>query len=315
VNAWSLRVAKLRFQLSDWTIFSAPLRLHCRSFGLSDRSPPEAAPRPPGVPALGDAAGYMMRAMPVQSLLPEVAVVDGFIRYVPLQYRHCFVDLTMGFQAYEGKFSSKTRSTIKRKLKKFQEYSGGVVEWRSYRGPKQLREFHRAARSVSATTYQERLLEAGIPSDDAFVESMLALGAADRVRAYVLFDRGRPVSYLYCPAQEDALIYAYLGYDPEYAKHSVGTVLQWLAFEELFAERRFATFDFTEGESEHKRLFATHELSCANVFFLKRTAWHRLLVGGHRATNHLSRVSGLVARRIGARTLLRRMLRFGFQRP
>jgi hypothetical protein len=73
------------------------------------------------------------------------------------------------------------------------------------------------------------------------------LAAGGQVRAYLLFDGERP--YLYCPVQGDVVIYRYLGYDPDYARMSVGTVLQWLALEELFREARFRMFDFTEGES------------------------------------------------------------------
>ena len=54
------------------------------------------------------------------------------------------------------------------------------------------------------------------------------------------------------PARENArkvregiVDYAYLGYDPDYLHLSVGTVLQWLALDSLFAERRFRFFDFT----------------------------------------------------------------------
>ncbi|QJQ07721.1 GNAT family N-acetyltransferase [Undibacterium piscinae] len=49
---------------------------------------------------------------------------------------------------------------------------------------------------------------------------------------------------MYCPIVDDALIYAYLGYDPDYLKLSVGTVLQWLALQDMFAETRFKIFDF-----------------------------------------------------------------------
>ena len=89
---------------------------------------------------------------------------------------------------------------------------------------------------MAKKTYQEKLLDAGIPESERFVREMESLAAQDQVRAYILFDRERPVSYLYCPVEDGTLIYAYLGYDPDYMKLSVGTVLQWLAVEQLFGE-------------------------------------------------------------------------------
>lgn len=311
MSGWQLRDIALKFQLSDWTAFSVQLRVHARSVGLSERAAPDAWPKPPSDPPLGSATGYMIRALPIGAELPKFSVVDGFIRYVTLQYNHCFIDLSIGMEVYRHKFSAKTRSTITRKIRKFQEHCGGQLSWQSYRTPEAMGEFHQLARQVSMKTYQERLLNAGIPEDPAFVEEMLALAGRNEVRAYILFDGGRPVSYLYCPAKGDALIYAFLGYDPEYLKLSVGTVLQWLALEELFAEGRFAFFDFTEGQSDHKRLFATHEHQCANVLFLQRTLPRMLLLRAHALSDRLASSAGRLAERWGLRSRIRRILRFG----
>ena len=311
---WKLRDVALKFGIGDWTAFAVRLPLHTRSVRLAERVPPDPDPHPPAEPALGGAAGYMVRAMPVGDELPRIAVVDGFVRYVLLQYRHCYIDLSLGFDAYKQKFSAKTRSTISRKVRKFGEHCGGTLAWRSYRRADEMADFHRLAREVSARTYQERLLDAGIPDDAGFVASMTAAAADDAVRAYVLFDRERPVSYLYCPIDHGAVVYAYLGYDPDYLKHSVGTVLQWLALEELFAEKRFDVFDFTEGQSEHKRLFATHELRCANILFVQRTWPRLLLIRAHDAVQTLSSSAGALAERWGVKSRLRRALRFGWGR-
>ena len=51
MTGWHLRDMALKFQISDWTALSVPLRLHARSVGLSERlwrvdaGPP---PRPAG---------------------------------------------------------------------------------------------------------------------------------------------------------------------------------------------------------------------------------------------------------------------------
>ncbi len=44
------------------------------------------------------------------------------------------------------------------------------------------------------------------------------------VRAYLLFNDNEPVAYMYCPIQNDVLLYQYLGYDPEYMQWSVETI-------------------------------------------------------------------------------------------
>ena len=107
------------------------------------------------------------------------------------------------------------------------------------------------------------------------------------------------------------LIYAFLGYDPGYMNYSVGTVLQWLALEHLFEERLFRFFDFTEGQSEHKKLFATHSVQCANVFFLRNNLRNKVLLLSQRVVNDFSRLAGDTLNQFGLKSKVKKMMRFG----
>jgi len=117
------------------------------------------------------------------------------------------------------------------------------------------------------------------------------------------------VSYLFCPVENDVLTYHYLGYDPDYMQHSVGSILQWSALEELFQEGRFRYFDFTEGMSDHKRLFATHQRPCANVFFVKRTVRNTMVIYSHLLISKVSTGIGEQLDRLGLKTRIRKFLR------
>ena len=312
MSLWHLRDVPLKFQIGDWTAFRVNLPLHVRAVQLTEHLPAADSPTPPAGHDTGDAAGYFIHSLPVGARLPTLSVDGDYIRYVPIQYSHCYIDLSIGAEAYRSKFSAKTRSTITRKIKKFKEHCGGQLRWSTYSTPEAMPEFHRLARMVSARTYQERLLDAGIPTVNAFVDNMIALAAEGQVRGYILFAGEEAVSYLYCPAEDGTLIYAFLGYDPQYMSLSVGTVLQWLALEQLFEEKRFAFFDFTEGQSEHKRLFATHDIPSANVMFVRYTFGRLVLLRAHALTNRLSSAAGNLAARWGLKASLRRMLRFGW---
>src|SRR3546814_12668167 len=73
-----------------------------------------------------------------------------------------YASLEDGFDAYLASFSGKSRSTLKRKLRKLAERSGGILDIRSFRAPEDVDAFHRDARGVSAKSYQGRLLAAEI---------------------------------------------------------------------------------------------------------------------------------------------------------
>lgn len=308
---WQFRPVPFKFQLSDLTLFSISMLMQTRSEQFSDEIRALECPAVPVERLNQTSQGFMIRALPVTGELPALLATDGFLRYVPLQYRHCYIDLRTSFDDYQSKFSSKTRATINRKIRKYSEHCGGRIDWKTYGDPAEMRDFFRHARSVSKKTYQEKLLDAGIPDSEEFVREMEHLAAEGRVRAYVLFDGDRPVSYLYCPVHDGALIYAYLGYDPEYMTLSVGTVLQWFAVRQMFEESLFRYFDFTEGQSDHKRLFATHEMQCANVMFVRRTLRNVLLVRSHRRMGQFSKWLGDSLQRHGIKHWIKRRLRFG----
>lgn len=311
MNEWLLKPVSFRFQLGDWVLGNVSLPMQVLAvdpFGFSEAV---ETPGLPGIELLKGSNGYAIRNLPVEKKQPTIRAVDGFLCYVPLQYQHCYIDLGWSFQKYAEKFSSKTRSTINRKVRKFREKCGGTISWKSYDRPEDLDEFFHNARKVSVLTYQERLLDVGLPSTEAFQLEAKALAASDRLRAFVLFDGDRPVSYLYCPERDGTLVYAYLGYDPEYGSLSVGTVLQWLAIEKIFEERKFRYFDFTEGNSSHKLLFASHQRLCANVFFVRRTARNWFLLQAHCLTNDLSSWLGAKLDKYGLKLWAKRLLRRG----
>lgn len=257
------------------------------------------------------ADGHLARSQPVTGTLPRLSRVDGYVRYVPSQYMRHYIDLGMGWEAYQAKFSSKSRQTLRRKVRKFAEASGGTIDWRTYRTPEELETFRSLARDVSRLTYQERLLNAGLPDDAAFVERSARLAAQDQVRAYLLFLNDEPVAYLYCPARDSALIYAYLGYHPDFAALSPGTVLQWRVLESLFQEGRFRYFDFAPGDSPHKTLFGSAHQPCADIYYLRRRPRALALGLAHAATTLGSDSIASALSRLGFKQSLKRLLRRG----
>jgi len=310
MNRWQCRPVPFKFQLGDWTLFSVSIPLQVRAVRVVDQMPPVTAPTPPTDELMPGSQGFLIRGLPIAAPLPVVSRVGDYFCYVPLQYQHCYIDLGQSFESYQKKFSSKTRSTINRKIRKYAEHCGGTIPWKTYKAPGEMRDFFRHARTVSKSTYQERLLDAGIPDSEEFIAQAESLAADQRLRAYILFDGDRPVSYLYCPVEEGVLIYAYLGYDPDYMQMSVGTVLQWLAVEQLFDEACFRYFDFTEGQSDHKRLFATHQQQCANVFLVKKSIFNMAVIYAHLAMDRFSKWLGAMLDRWGVKARIKRFLRF-----
>lgn len=310
MNSWQLRPVPFTFQVGDFSIFSIALPLQVRSERLVDNAAPATTPQVPDSELAAGSEGFVVRAMPLAAPLQGIIRSGRYLCYVPQQYEHCYIDMSIGFERYQAKFSSKTRSTILRKIRKFADSCGGALKWESYKTPDEIDRFLALAVKLSKTTYQDRLLDAGLPDDPAFRAQAREQAARDEVRAYILFNGEVPVSYLYCPVEDGVLSYSYQGYDPAYMHLSVGTVLQWLAVEQLFAEAKFRYFDFTEGQSDHKRLFATDRRLCANVFMVRASLAHRCLLSSHMLMNRFSNWLGVTMERFGLKARIKRLLRF-----
>ncbi|HEU0044099.1 GNAT family N-acetyltransferase [Sphingomonas sp.] len=256
-----MTAAALKFQVGARTLLSIPRRLRRVSLSLdavlAGRAP-ALAPLAPGED------GYSVTSLP-EVALPALTT-SGSLAYVRQHYRRYWVDLAAGEAAWRAGLSSNARAQIKRKAKKLGDYR---VE--RFRTPDEIAAFHHTARAVSLKTYQEKLLGSGLPADPS---ALLRLAAADEVRAWLLSRDDAPIAYLCCVADGETLRYDYVGHDPAHGDLSPGAVLQADALVDLFADR-FARFDFTEGEGQHKRQFATGGEACADVLLLRPTLGNR----------------------------------------
>lgn len=233
----------------------------------------------PHLPPLDSAAdGHLVTSLPERQREALAWAAGGMVAFVRQRYTRRYADLTTGFDAYLDQLSSNTRSAIKRKGKKVAQASGGQLDVRRYSTPEQLADFHAIARRLALGTYQERLMGAGLPDTPDFTQRMYAMAAAGHVRAWLLFVGGEPAAYLYCPIHDGTAIYEFVGHDSKFNDLSVGAVLQVEALRDLVSEPGVKRFDFTEGDGQHKRQFATGGVECCDLLLLRPSVANRLAI-------------------------------------
>jgi CelD/BcsL family acetyltransferase involved in cellulose biosynthesis len=263
---------RLKFQLGARTLATIPRRLVRVALSLDDVLAGDV-PILPALPTPAD--GYVVTSLPADRV--DALDTHGLLTVVRQRYVRYHADLRIGEATWLATLSGSARSGLKRKTKRLAALSGGALDIRGYRTPAEIAVFHPLARTVSATTYQERLLGSGLPDGEAALQGFKALAAADRVRAWLLFVEGRPIAFLCCTAQGGTLRYDHVGHDPADNALSPGAVLQVEAMRQLFDDR-FAWFDFTEGEGQHKRQFSTAGTPCVDLLLLRPTLANRATV-------------------------------------
>lgn len=296
--------AGIDFTLGARRLASVQRELATWAFSLEDVLAAALSPAP--TPARD---GVRVLSAPT-ALLPQIAArYPGCIAGGRQDYQRHYIDMAAGFDAYMAGFSGKTRSTFKRKARKLAEAAPGGYHVTAHRTPAEIEAFLDAALPLSAKTYQARLLDAGLPGDPTSRRAMLEAAEDDRMRAFLLHADGAVIAYLALPVSGRTLVYAHLGYDPDWARLSPGTVLQIDALEQLFGEERFAWFDFTEGEGAHKALFGTHSAACSSLVLLRPTLANRTLLGARDAFDASVAGAKALANRSGALGRIRAILR------
>jgi hypothetical protein len=296
----------LRFQIGARTLGAIERRLVRVSLSL-DAIIVGAQPALPSL-ARGD-DGYLVTSLPAAGLDTLLRGGGGMIGYVRQRYPRHYADLTIGFAAYQATLSGNTRSGLKRKAKRVIELTGGALDIRRFRTPDELGAFYAIARGISQRTYQERLLGGGLPDTAAFVRSMTEQAAAGQVRAWLLYVAGEPAAYLYCPIADGTVRYDHVGHDPAYNDLSPGGVLMLEALRDLYAEPGLRRFDFTEGDGQHKRSFATDSVACLDLLLLRPTLTNRAILAALGAFDRGALLGKRAVARLGLERLARKLRR------
>jgi len=262
----------------------------------------------------GGIEAAVVPALPVTVDPPRLTLLPHFIRYVVSSKDRYFVDFQGSFQDYLNRLSQNARHNLRRRIRRFTEFSGGQIQWKKYRHPHEMGEFHRLAGEISTRSWH---VEVGGPGFQGAVreEELIELAQNDRVRAYILFHKGKPISFAYCVAQKENLVYKMIGYDQEYAQWSPGNVLYYLFMESLFTEEHYRYFDFTEGTLAYKDHIKTGSLRCAQVLYMRRNVKNLAIVASHLFLERFSLSVGKLMARIGLKRRIKKLIMGKYARP
>jgi hypothetical protein len=258
-------------------------------------------------------AVYLDR-VPVDSFLwgylRSSALLRGYFRrYVP-QAPSTFYTLHLrgSFDAYMGRFSSKHRNTLLRRVRRLKDGVLGQMRFIRYTRPEDVSEFVDLAVAVSRKTWQWNLLTEGIRDDDAYRRLLGDLAGRGWLRSYILVCGESPVAYVigfqYC----DRFIFHAPGFDPDCSKYSVGTVLFVLMIEDLFVHQKAEVIDLG-GDGTYKEAFTNESVLEGSVFLFRRAVYTRFVQAGHELCQFGSRTGSAVLDKLKLKEKVRKRIR------
>lgn len=250
-----------------------------------------------------------LKSAPERLALDSANIVKSMLVYRFYHYDRSWVATEGSFESYLGSFSKTSRKGVMRRTKKLTDLSGGRLDIRRYDRPDLMEAFYADARAVSAKTFQERLMDDGLPANEPFFETMMRMALNSQCYGTILYLEDLPISYLYCERRSPGWMAAYGGFDPAHACLSPGTVHLLSVLEESFNDQDTAFFDFGPGQSDYKQFFSTHDVPCSDILVLDKTWKNRLVIETHRALGSLTERSISLAGSLRLKEWLRQKIR------
>lgn len=216
------------------------------------------------------------------------------------------IALPASFALYAAKFTAKTRGNRVRECKNLQRR--GTVELVCYREASGIEAFLAQAETISARSYQHRLLSAGLPPRARLRPRLEVAARHGWLRSYVLRCGGEPCSYILGYQYGGRYHYMAVGYDPAWRQYGVGTVLQWMVLQEMFAHDPPAFFDFGPAAPQ-KEYFGNFSYEEATLLLFRPGLAPGLMRSLHQGSRWLSVAAAQTLTRYQLKGPVRRLLR------
>ncbi len=176
---------------------------------------------------------------------------------------------------YWDSFSSKTRQTFRRKLKKF-----GETRLRRITSVSDVPEFLAAAHRISRQTWQTQQFGLRISNSDEELVIFTKLAELGLLRSYLWYVGDQPVAFTVGNQDHGTFHYEEVGYLPEFARNSPGQMMLIQMIDDLMTCDRATWFDFGGGDADYKQLFANQASESGTVWLFPAT-WQGVLHHGH----------------------------------
>jgi hypothetical protein len=234
---------------------------------------------------------------------------DSFLVYQPdAASPHPILRIEGTFEQYMGKFSSKHRNTLQRKVKKLREGPLGEMRLVRYESAAEVAAFLDRAVEISRKTYQWQLHQRGLSAIDLLQKRLSFAAEHGWMRCYLLFCGERAVAFIVGYQYEGTFVLDEIGHDPELSKHSAGAVLQLLCVEDLFHHNRARIFDLQD-YARYKDELSNESYMQGRVFLFRRGIYPRFLRAGHRVCSAITRSTSSSLDRLGLKSKVRKAIR------
>ena len=266
-------------------------------------------------PQLGSRQAIYLEGVCLGSAV-ERALTGGVVRSLyhvlepTARYERRLIQFPASYDEYMQSRKSQTRKNLRNTQHKLERHLDGNVRLVCCADASEVPEFVRRAVAISRKTYQWNLLGLGLRDSAKLENTLAAMAKHGWTRCYLLECSGTATAFMIGYLYEGTYYYVDVGFDPEWEKWSVGTVLHLEVLRDLMDRCNGArSFDFSSGSGVHKKRFANDARAEANYLLLPKSVRNRLLTAGYRITDAVGSGAVRVLDALGIKTVVKKMVR------
>lgn len=220
---------------------------------------------------------------------------------------HWLIRVSGSFNDYTKQLSPKTRKNRLREIKLLGKF--GEVRLVRATESSQVDAFLEAAYVISRKTRQFQRFGWSVAARDRQLLRIELVRLAQRgwLRSYLLMCGEVACAFILGQQSGTRFYPVAAGVDPGWKQYSVGTVLLWLALEDLFAQNSPIFYDLGTS-AKHKEYLATESYLEADVWLFRRRLYPSIARSISRACDLTSQVGGAALERIGLKRRVTHLL-------
>jgi CelD/BcsL family acetyltransferase involved in cellulose biosynthesis len=209
-------------------------------------------------------------------------------------------------EEYWKKFTSRTRSKFRARLKKF-----GRSHLERITSVDQIPAFLKAANEVSTQSWQTRQFGLRIRNDESELRRLSVLAEQGFLRSYLWQVDEKPAAFALCHQRGGCFRYEEIAYCAEYSLLSPGVTLLQQIVEDLYRNDLPRFFDFGGGDAEYKQKFGNLEGRSQSLWLVPSTWRASSSLAYLKFCRSLRSSARSIVKSCGLATTARQWLRYG----
>jgi hypothetical protein len=211
---------------------------------------------------------------------------------------HWDMEVPRNVDEFYGKLSTKHRHEIKRQFRRLTENLKGKWDIKSYEHESDVTILCKDAAAVSRKTYQHAM-GIGFVNDVRHQRLFTSRAGLGQLKAHVLYCKDMPAAFQIGMQYRNTLHLNYIGYDPQWKRFSVGTLLFVKVLEDLCTSNSVQQIDFGFGDADYKKSYCTRSWPEVTVYLFSRRFRPQIINTVRGLCSRLSAFGQFAARRTG----------------